>query len=317
MKHEAVLTKLNAIRGLKFYFEPLGGNNGDKLIELGALRVFEVIGLKEVKKIEEAEVIVINGSGDLSYHPVSKPIEETRQATLLRKFSQVPIILLPSSCTPANAQRLASIVQGRQAPTILFARDAYSFSSLKELATPKIEVLLDHDMAFGLAGSNWLESWKDSPVNNDLLVVERFDAEGATALPMVYKTPQFLRSLVPRKIKTLIKKKSLGTIHANTPFIEEAAIKVKEYFPGSGYQKIKAADISLPQNHSFEEFCSDIAAASVVVSTRLHVCVLAALLGKQVVAVQFEGGVKLAGVFENSLRKFPDTKLWIRKKNQV
>lgn len=104
----------------------------------------------------------------------------------------------------------------------------------------------------------------------------------------------------------------LGSVHKNTPFVDEASAKVKELLPSAKYTGIHAADISLPQNHTFEDFGNAVAGASVVVSTRLHVCILAALLGKPFIAVQFAGGNKLSGVFENSLTDFKTGKLWIR-----
>ena len=312
MLHEAVLTKLKELGSQSVYFEPLGGNNGDDLIEMGAMCVMKYVGIKLVPTPEEAEVIVINGSGDLSYHPRSKPIEDTRQASLLMRFRDKQVILLPSSSTQVNAARMIDVLKDRKATTVLFTRDAISYGLLKSLEGPQVEVMLDHDMAFGLHGSKFIEELKKKTSSGPLLIVERFDTEGATKPPAIYRTPVFFRSLIPSGLKNFIKKKTLGAVHKGTPFISEATGKVKELFPAVQYNDIKAADISLPQNHTFEEFADAVAGASVVVSTRLHVCVLAALLGKPFVAVQFEGGNKLSGVFKQSLESFQLGKLWIR-----
>jgi exopolysaccharide biosynthesis predicted pyruvyltransferase EpsI len=314
MKHDQVIKKLTEIQNNLVYFEQLGGNNGDNLIEMGALEVFSRLNIKLVSDPESAEVIVINGSGDLSYHPASKPIEETRQAKHFIKFPDKLVILLPSSSTPVNADRIAGIIKKRTAQTIIFARDAKSHKLFQAFEAPSVEVYLDHDMAIGLIGSKWLNDLTLQKRADNLLIVERFDAEGATTPPMIYRTPSILRSLIPRAIKNFVKKKALTSVHKNTPFINEA---VKKHFPNVEYQTLIAADISLPQNHTFEEFSLSVARASVVVSTRLHVCILAAMLGKPFVAVQFEGGSKLSGVFESTLEDLPNAKLWIRKKEQV
>lgn len=312
--HKYVTAKLEAIKDKKIFFEPLGGNNGDKLIEMGTMAVFERLQINLVASLSEAEVIIINGSGDLSYHSSDKPIEATRQVSIMLRFPEKPVILLPSSCTPGNAQNLQTALTQRRATTTLFARDAISFSLFKKLEDARIQVQLDDDMAFGLAGTKWLESLSSIPVHQTLLIVERFDAEGATQPPLAYKAPEGLRALIPENIKRWVKKNLLHSIHMNTPFVETSKQKVKELFPNVKYTTLKAADVSLPQNHSFTEFCEEIASSSIVVSTRLHACVLASLTGRHFIAVQFEGGNKVSGVFEQSLASNPLGKLWIKKK---
>jgi len=314
MKHTAVIDKLKEFNSQTVFFEPLGGNNGDNLIEMGAMEIFKNTNINLQNKVQDAATIIINGSGDLSYHPASKPIEETRQAKYLINFPDKPVILLPSSSTPINVDRLIPILKNRNSQTILFARDSISFDLLKKLEGPKVEVYLDHDMAFGLYESQWLKRLSEKVTNGPLLVVERFDAEGATSPPMVYRTPIFLRSLIPNGLKNLIKRKTLESIHKNTSFVTEASDEVRKAFPSLVYADIKAADISLPQNYSFDSFAESVATSCGVVSTRLHVCILAALLGKPFIAVQFEGGNKLKGVFDHSLKNFNHSKLWIRKR---
>lgn len=314
MIHTVVAEVLDNLREKKVYFEALGGNNGDTLIEMGAKVLLKHHQVNLVDNFNDADIILINGSGDLSYHQSNQPIEETRQASILLKYRDIPVILLPSSCTPGNAEKLKDILRKRIAPTTLIARDEISFGNFRTMESEKVKVFSDHDLAFGLVGSKWLKKVKMNLQNNQLIIVERFDAEGCTTPPAFYTRTARLRSLIPAGIKQQIKKRYLGKMYANTPFVSKSEKMVKEFFPELHYDEVKAADISLPQNYSFEKFVEELAGASVVVSTRLHCCILAALLEKPFIAVQFEGGSKLLGVFEKSLQFFPNAKLQIIRK---
>lgn len=311
--HTLVNEKLSQLKGKTVYFEPLGGNNGDNLIEMGSLEVFKRLNLTLTKDSAAADVIVINGSGDLSYHSSNDPIESTRQVSTMLKNNDKPVILLPSSTKPGNAKNMAKAVAGRNAPTIVFARDEISYGLFKEYLPGNIEVLLDYDMAFGLVGSEYINNLKKVSGKNSLLIVERFDKEGATELPLVYKAG-FLRSLMPTGIKVILKKMLLNSVHTGTPFVKQCKEKVSQVFPAVKYYGIVAADISLPQNYTFDEFSKTVAQSAVVVSTRLHVCILAFMLDKNFIAVQFEDGNKLSGVFNYSLKSSDKANLWIKKK---
>jgi len=295
------------------FFEPLGGNNGDNLIEMGSKEVFKKLNLSFTNTVASADVILINGSGDLSYHLESEPIEATRQLTIMSGHKNVPVILLPSSCKEVNAVRMAKLLAERVAPTTVFARDEISYNLFKTNLPANVEVLLDHDMAFGLVGSELIANLKKVATNNSLLIVERFDEEGATEEPLIYKA-KFLRSLLPAGIKVLLKKLLLNKVHSSTPFVGETKAKVAEAFPAVKYNDIVAADISLPQNYTFNDFTNKVAQSNVVVSTRLHVCILAFMLDKHFVAVQFDKGNKLSGVYNYSLKSSPKGNLWIKKK---
>ncbi|MGB5943440.1 MAG: polysaccharide pyruvyl transferase family protein [Leeuwenhoekiella sp.] len=311
--HSVVNKQLSKIKNKKVFFEPLGGNNGDTLIEMGAKTVLEKNGIQLVKTPTEAEIIVINGSGDLSYVHDDQPIAETRQSRLITKYHQTPVILLPSSCTVANAQKLSTPLKKRSAETILIARDNYSFENLKKLSSPQVKIYCDHDMAFGLLGSSWLENKKtESTTSENLLVIERFDAEAATVAPAIYSKTDWFRKVLPAGMKSALKHIFLNKIQESTPFVKESTKLVADYIPHIAYNNIQAADISLPRNYTFEEFIASEQRASIVISTRLHGCILAALLGKPFIAVQFKGGLKLKGVFEKSLQSFPNAYLHIK-----
>jgi exopolysaccharide biosynthesis predicted pyruvyltransferase EpsI len=69
-----------------------------------------------------------------------------------------------------------------------------------------------------------------------------------------------------------------------------------------------AADISQTSLCSFDTFCSLIAQSAAVISTRLHVAVLAALLGKPTYLVAGPG-TKIRSVYEYSLAEMPNVRL--------
>jgi len=313
MMHTIVINKLKELKGKKVYFEPLAGNNGDNLMRLGAMVLFKELGLDLVDDISKAETVVVSGNGDLTIHPKNKPIEKSLLGLALLKYKDLPVIVLPCSCIASNAKRLSDIFNLRTGSTTIIARDEISYSLFREFAPANVEVYVDHDMSFALIGSDWLNDVKKRISNNSLLVVERFDAERATKPPGVFRIPVLFRSLVPNSLKNLIKKRALGAVYGNTPFVTEAISKAREHFPSLNYNVVKTGDISLPQNYSFESFVAEIANASAVVSTRMHVCIMAALLGKPFIAVQFEGGHKVSALFEKSLQKLPNARLWIKR----
>ncbi len=310
--HSSVLKALRPYSGRAIYFDALGGNNGDNLIELGAREVLANLEIRLADHPLEGDAIVVNGSGDLSYLPRSRAIETTRQARDLADYPDKPLILLPSSTTEFNAERIARIVQRRSAETHLFARDALSLSRLSVHCSANANVEIDHDMAFALLGSDFINTLMTSPSGLSepvtLLIVERFDEERASELPALYRSP--IRRLIPRSVRKALKTRVLPSVHSNTAFAAAAAGKADELFPGMKYDRRVAADISLPQNHTFRDFVSSVVSSTTVVSTRLHVCILATMLGKNVVAVQPHGSDKIEGVFDQSLAGFSTTRLW-------
>ena len=313
--HTKVIGELNKIKNKKIYFEALGGNNGDNLIEMGAQEVFKSLGLMLVSNIDDSDVIVINGSGDLSYHnELEDPIDNSRQVKIMLRNASKPVILLPSSCKEENVRKLDTLLKRRTASTIIFARDEISFNSLKTGLSDNIELYLDHDMALGLMNSELIQNLRRVKEKKQLLIVERFDGESASGdVPLVYKAKK-LRQLMPGSIKRILKKILLKKVYSDTPFVEQAKDKVSELFPEMRFDQVVASDVSLPQNHSFDNFTKTVAESEVIVSTRLHVCILGFMLNKKVIAVQYEGGSKLLGVYNLTLQDSDRNNLWIRKK---
>jgi hypothetical protein len=61
-----VAAELAPYRGRAIFFEPLEGNNGDKLIQLGSRTLLRSLGVILMREPKHAEVIVFNGGFAMS-----------------------------------------------------------------------------------------------------------------------------------------------------------------------------------------------------------------------------------------------------------
>src|SRR5690554_2427492 len=271
MKHSKLIELLRDLQDRYMVFEPLGGNNGDRLIELGARYLMERERVKLSNEVQSDSVIVINGSGDLTYHPSEKPIEETRQWQIFTTYPNNVVILLPSSTTNLNVSMISTAINARSAKTILFARDSLSYSFLLSLKSDLVEVHLDHDMAFALYNTSWLNEVKSYSNEDNLLIVERFDSERASEPSGSHLVAKRIAKVFPDSFKNFVKQRVLRKFYEDTVFVGQSKNKVAEVFPLEAYSKVVSADISLPKNYNFDEFVMQVASAGIVVSTRLHV----------------------------------------------
>lgn len=309
---------LSPYEGKKIYFEPLGGNNGDVLIEKGSLSYLNSIGIQRASNPENSEAIVINGGGAIN------DIWESGIAAV-KKYSlqhpNIPLIILPSSFI-FHKTHFPSLFEFHKAPVFLYAREPYSLNILKELKfSPCVQVGLDHDMAFRLEKTAFIQDLKSKAADKHILIVERHDFESATVnltgssikttqLPSIVKDP------IPTSIKDSINKnirnplrhsflKNRDKMGINTSFFQEAYQKVLNDYPGLHSLPIYAADISSDYYFSFKQFAQLVSESAVVVTTRLHVAILAAMLNKPTY-VKTGSYHKIRGIFEYSLKDRPN-----------
>jgi exopolysaccharide biosynthesis predicted pyruvyltransferase EpsI len=292
--------QMAAYRGRPVFFEPLGGNNGDRLLTAGSEAALRKWQVQRASQPEDAEVIVVNGSGGM------RDIFPTVVATLkhyLVEFPQTPLIVLPTSYD-FKLVDFPSLFSGRRAPVTLFARERYSRELLgKMLLSPSVRCDLDHDMAFRLRGTPFLERLRRHSAERHVLLVERRDAESVGAAPREPIRIPFKRA-IPVQLKRPFKRiwvRARERVSARTsPFFEYAyGMATLEHPYLSGFP-VYRADISDHSMYSFHQFCIRVRDAAAVVTNRLHVAILAALLSKR---VYISTGVyhKVRGVFEHSL----------------
>lgn len=300
-------------RGKRCFFVPLQGNNGDYLIELGAREVFERLGVSIVEQPELADVIIINGGGGFAsgYYDHGYSI----LTSLAQDYPSIPLVLLPSTLLFSEELELFVTVLNERAESVwLYARDRKSFDSLRALPfNDSVSILLDHDMAFYLKGGALFEQWKGCLSEKTLLVVERLDLEQSTLGNPYLNWMTLHHAWFKRKWLRRFTQRAICGKFGQTPFLRDAKSLYgqsrrhrNERLP----EKVLYEDISLEVLFDFDYFIDAIASASMVVTTRLHVAILAALFGKQVY-LQPSGGSyrKIEHVYEQSLSDLKHVKL--------
>ncbi len=306
----AVPSQLEQWKGSRVFFVPLLGNHGDNLIELGSREVLRRLSAVCVDDARAAEVIVVNGGGGFARgffdHGYSKLIE------LSITYPSKPLVLLPSSIYFDDPEReLWTQLRKRRAPVWLYLRDPISFARLEALRLPQqVNLVLDHDMAFYLSGSAMLENWKRKLAQVHLLVVERFDLEQSTrgnpCLDWVVLRERWLRRRFVHWACGLAERGRLG----RTEFFEKASQLHQRNCSNWRKQTILYRDIALLRNSDFAGFVRAVCRSSLIVTTRLHVGILGALLGKCVYMQPSLGRYrKIEGVYRHSLAHFSSLKL--------
>jgi exopolysaccharide biosynthesis predicted pyruvyltransferase EpsI len=317
---QSLKNELSRYRGQTVFFEPLHGNNGDKLIEMGSLELLRQCEVNLVKKPQQAQLIVVNGGAgmtDIWVHGF-----QTLQAHNCN-FPKTPLIICPSSFWFTKTD-FPALFNNRVAPALIYAREAYSLDILKNLVFPgQVQLALDHDTAFHLEGAAHIQNLRTRLAQKHILIVERDDPECVTkpypterliafpevtqsvtlpgwknCIPKVVKRPIYRHVITPLKRLTLAQ--HLGERDLNSSFTQSCLQRVWQDYPDLEKLPVFSADISDPSLCSFAKFSQLIAEAAVVVTTRLHVAILAAMLDKP---TYIKSGPyhKIQGIFDYSL----------------
>lgn len=306
--HGTVIEKLREWQGQAVFFHPLHGNNGDKLIELGARRAIDLAGVSLVSSPAKANLIIFNGGAGLT--DVWEHGFATLQ-TLSSSHPTTPLIVLPSTIQFSDPQQLQRNLAGRQTPIFVYCREQHSLDRLQESALPEHVVLgLDHDMAFSLQESNFLTMLRNKSEDRHVLLVERGDKEGVTGARQQSMGRFPLKKYAPIAFKRYVKRRVLSRQAKNSPLASAVHAFLQENAPSSSQLPMICFDASSPELINFKHFCLLIAKSDCVFTTRLHVGILAAMLGKQTFI--FEGLKKLSkisGIYDFSLSDMPHVKL--------
>lgn len=305
-----VVEALTEFEGKSIFFEPVGGNHGDTMIELGARELFKKLGLGLTHDPERAEAVLLNGSGAMGVELYDKTLGGIYQYA--SRFPDRPLIMLPSSFY-FQGNRLGNCFQNRTAPALVFARERYSFERIQgQDYPPNVLVGLDHDMAFQLGDSEFVRGLKQRSTSKHILIVERFDPEAATGgTKQEVRAPREFKRALPFPVKNLVKTMIHWRRAAQTGFTPTILQRLYAHAPQFQGLPVFAQDVSSPIGFTFEQFTQAIADAVVVISTRLHVAILASLLGKPTYMITGNAPYpKLKGVYEYSLADLPYVHLW-------
>lgn len=291
---------LAPLRGRSVFFDPLHGNHGDHLLRLGARFLLDNAGISLAETPGAADFILINGGGSMAdgWFGLEK------LARYCSDFPSTPLAVLPSSfhSTPT---RLLETIGTRPAPVHLWAREMASLDLLNRAGfPPQVHLYVDHDLAFQLDCHPLVTGLRVNTSEDHVLIVERDDWEGPTGRSRPF-SPSGL-DFIPERCRTAVRRTLLGPLRRRqdreSAFASAASEWVGQRYPGTLDQQRLVQDISLAETCSFEQFLEQIARSSVVVTTRLHVAILAHLLQRRTFLV--EGSYhKNRAVFEYSMQQ--------------
>lgn len=307
-EYPKVMETLLPYSGADVFLEPLDGNHGDRLILLGTERVMRQMDFRRVDDPHKADLILVNGGGGLFVQPWCSDLHRFR--AYAQGFIDTPMVVLPSSFYWGNAN-LAECFARRRAPATLFARGPGSLVRLQTAGLPgSVTLGLDHDMALHLADSPLIENARKIRSQGYLLLVERFDEEhvGATAPPLT--SFQSVRKCIPPIVQPLARRVLDHMRFRRSELngvVRELACAQR---PELRDLPVVYNDVSNVTRNSFDDFVRIIAQAEAVVSTRLHVGILAAMLQKLTFLKDGPGDYrKLWSVYTQSLATTPHVQL--------
>lgn len=284
--------------------EPIG-NNGDRLIHLGAEQLFRAQNLTFVDDPDSAELIMMGGNGGM--------LEKFKLIPGLfreywSRYPDKPLLVMPSTYYFPTESLTASLPV-HSAEVQLFCRERVSYEHLRNEGhlSDCCRVDLSHDTAFALAGSSLIERYRGP--GKHVLLVERDDAEHPSRFGASTTGRRKLRQFIPRSWKKpLYPLRALLASRKTTPFREKCELLIRENHPECKDLPRLVRDVSRPQFCSFEEFCQAVGDAELVFTTRLHVGILAALLGKRTYI--FPGAYhKIRAIYEHSMTGFDNVTL--------
>ena len=301
----------------KTYFQPLAGNHGDDLIVMGIEQLARQHKISFSSDLESAQHILIKGGGALLdvYPRLLNQLSE-----FFQKHVDTPTTFLPTSYM-LHSTDMGKLVGTRSAPLHIFARETYSYDLLQQVKFDgPVTISMEHDTAFHLAGTPFIQNLKDTAEKEHVLIVERIDPEALNNQQAFVSNPSLSKKLEnafkkmfpssSQRIKSVSRKVAQATSSAEkTRFARQAREQIYSDYPEFKDLPVKALDVSSAKCcDSMEEFSKMIGNSAAVFSSRLHVGILAAMLDIPTYVVE---GVyhKIRGIYEYSMVDMPHVQL--------
>jgi exopolysaccharide biosynthesis predicted pyruvyltransferase EpsI len=279
---------LEAVHDKKIYFEPLWGNNGDRLILKGAQEVLGKTHSNLVEDPETADLILINGGGGMNE---IWPLGLGRLEFYRMRYPKLPIVVGPSTYR-FSSDRFNKICEINHTPLILFARDYISADIVKKRNPPSnVEVKISQDLVFEIQDSSFIENILKECKEKHVLVSMRTDCS-ASSVGILSKVkgkwvPKRLRRPLSWVRDRLVSLKSRSSIKT---------IIDREGIPRNIPRIYRDVAVVI----GFDEFVDMIRDAALIITDRLHVGILGHILNKRTILLP-DGYDKIKGVFEMSM----------------
>ncbi len=277
---------LEGIRKRRIYFDRMTGNNGDKLITMGAERLLKGCGCKTVPEPQQAEYILLNGGNTTDTWPgrVHK-LDDYK-----RNYPATPVVIAPSSFSFKSID-FREVCEINNSLVFLFARERYSEEVLRNMnLSSHVRIELSRDLAFELSDTSFIRKLRECLSERHILIVMRRDPEGPAGI--LTKTHA---SWLPNRIRRpLSELRDWLTAYISKDIIEEIMNQEKMSFELPRIYR----DVS--DALSFGEFVKVISSSKAIITDRLHAGILGHLLNKKVVLVSRRDH-KVKGIYEFSM----------------
>ena len=200
-----------------------------------------------------------------------------------RQWPDKPVVVLPSTYYYPT-RPFAEEIGERSGAVTLFCREPYSYRHLRnEHQFPSnCAIHLDHDMAFELADSPFVERLRAMQPRH-VLIVERTDVEHhkvAMDSKNLWLRKRAGRILGKRGKQLLYPFVNFARSRQRTSFRQQCEQLLIESYPDYVALPRVVRDVSNVNANDFASFQSAIGGAAVVFTTRLHVGLLAAMIGR-------------------------------------
>ena len=269
---------------------PYDGNAGDSLIQLATARLLADLGIHTTADARKADLILVPGG-----NPTMWPgIGVQRWLEIWRQHPQAELVVGPAGFRTGYSDWPRAIAEHGHRVTGLFARDPDSFRHLETAALrPDIRVALSHDPALYLRESEWIRAHRDAATADYDLHAFRNDHEANLPSPTRSRAWRLLPGRLRGPAETWLAQRvrTRNSAHARRL--------------AGGDLPILYRDVS---REGFDVFTEVIRAARTVHTDRLHVMLLAAMLGKTVFAYA-TSHAKLEGAYRHSLAGWADVRL--------
>jgi len=272
-------------RNREFYLKPWNGNSGDVLIWLGTERLFEDLGIPRTVDPRKADIILIPGGNQTMWQENVDVWNE-----VLTKYPDKDLAAGPITVQLGVTSWQDDVKRSSARITAIFARDPNSYASLQACGLgASVRIGLSHDPALYLRDSEWIRDHKGAATDEFVLAAFRNDFEGARKPGG--RLRKWMRPFVPRGLRRVDR---IWRDASRRKKFLQAALHARSGLP------LKRCDVSKYPL----EYCMEIVRSAAEVHTdRLHVMLLAVMLGKPTVAYSTTYG-KLEAVYAHSLKSW-------------
>jgi exopolysaccharide biosynthesis predicted pyruvyltransferase EpsI len=278
---------LRGLAGGKCYVKHYLGNSGDELIFAGVSHLLRECGVIQTFNEGHADFILWPGGNPTMW---KANIDGWRE--VLQEHGDKPFVIAPGTFEGRD-HGWVEVLNGASTISHVFARDVKSFEVLgRQCGAGQFERALSHDPALALLNSEWLKVQRDSAERRYTLIAMRDDHEACL------EGRSGLRGVLLKTMPAVIRRK----------------LEWRDRF-GQRIGRLEAIASSLPKGECVRMhdvsaanpsvFYDTIRQAKEVHTDRLHVMLMAAMLGKPVVAYATSYG-KLESVYQRSLAGWAD-----------